>query len=390
MSVKNPYNVIISGAGAAGLSLLMHMIKSGYSSGKKILLIDSDVKKTNDRTWCFWEDKAGLFDPVIYKQWDKIFLADFNSGKQLDISPFTYKMLRGIDFYNYCFDEIKKHPEIEFVNERIKKINNLSDGVEVVTTGNKYSADICFSSLPFHPDKSSSNAYFFLQHFKGWVIKTDKPKFDTSTATFMDFRVEQKNDTRFVYVLPFTQNTALVEYTIFSENILGEKEYETELKKYIENIIGESGFEILETEFGVIPMTDYNFRNSDGNIFYIGTSGGQTKASTGFTFQFIQQQSERIVQQLVAGNKLKLRKNFSQKRFDFYDSTLLRILSERKLSGSFIFKSMFNKNKPADVLRFLGNKTTLVDEIKIFIKLPVFTFAKAALKQLKKKGFKME
>jgi lycopene beta-cyclase len=96
------------------------------------------------------------------------------------------------------------------------------------------------------------------------------------------------------------------------------------------------------------------------------------------------------VQQLVAGNKLKLKKNFSQKRFDFYDSTLLRILSERKLSGSFIFKSMFNKNKPADVLRFLGNKTTLVDEIKIFIKLPVFTFAKAALKQLKKKGFKME
>lgn len=378
------YNIIIAGAGAAGLSLLMHFIEQGYHKQKKILLIDSNKKVTNDRTWCFWENKAGLFEPVVYKKWDKIFVADFDSVKHLNISPFTYKMLRGIDFYNYCFDEIKKHPEIEFANESIVRINSLHDGVEVITT-KKYKANICFNSLPVEIDKSSNKSSFFLQHFKGWIIKTNNTCFDAGTATFMDFRTEQKNDTRFVYVLPFTQTTALVEYTVFSENLLEEKEYEFELRKYIEGVIGETNFEILETEFGVIPMTDYNFKKNDGNVYYIGTTGGQTKASTGFTFQFIQQQSERIVQQLVAGNKLNLEKNFAQKRFDFYDSTLLRILSERKLSGSFIFKSMFNNNKPADVLRFLGNKTTLVDEVKIFVKLPVFVFAKAALKQLLKK-----
>ncbi|HNR19900.1 MAG TPA: lycopene cyclase family protein [Bacteroidia bacterium] len=385
MPKQNKYDVIIAGSGAAGLSLVMHMIKHNYHIGKKILLIDSDKKKSNDRTWCFWEDKAGLFEPVVYKKWDKIFVADYNSGKHLSISPFTYKMLRGIDFYNYCFDEIKKHPEIEFVNDRIQQIDNLNDGVEIITTANRYKANICFSSLPFGPDKSKSNAFFFLQHFKGWIIKSNKPRFDTVTATFMDFRVDQKNDTRFVYVLPLTQTTALVEFTVFSENLLAEKEYEAELRKYIENIIGETDFEILETEYGVIPMTDYNFKTNDGNVFYIGTSGGQTKASTGFTFKFIQQQSQRIVQQLVAEKKLNLEKNFAEKRFDFYDSTLLRILSERKLNGSFIFKTMFDKNKPADVLRFLGNKTTLADELRIFVKLPVFIFAKAALNQIFKK-----
>lgn len=382
MPKQNKYDVIIAGSGAAGLSLVMYMIKHNYHNGRNILLIDSDKKKSNDRTWCFWEDKGGLFESIVYKKWRKIFVADFNSDKRLDISPYSYKMLRGIDFYNYCFSEIEKHPEIEFINDRITQINNLKVGVEVIASGKSYNADICFSSLPFELNKTKISAYFFLQHFKGWVVKTKKPKFDVSTSTFMDFKVEQKGDTRFVYVLPFTESTALVEYTVFSENLLKANEYEVELRKYVENIIGETDFEILETEFGVIPMTDYNFKKSDGNIFYIGTSGGQTKASSGFTFQFIQEQSERIVQQLVARERINPAKSFFKKRFDFYDSILLRILSERKVSGSYIFKTIFDKNKPTVVLRFLANKTTLVEEIKIFIKLPVLTFAKTALKQL--------
>lgn len=384
MLLQDKYNIIIAGAGAAGLSLVMQIITNDYQKDKKILLIDKDLKKSNDRTWCFWEDTAGLFENVIYKQWNEILVADFDSVKYLDISPFKYKMLRGIDFYNYCFNEIKKHPEIEFLNESVAKISALNDGVEVITAKKNYKADICFSSLPFEPDKSKSKAFFFLQHFNGWVIKTDKQRFDVSKPSFMDFRVDQKNDTRFVYVLPFSDKTALVEYTVFSENLLERSEYEIELRRYIENVICETNFEILETEFGVIPMTDYRFKKNNGNIYYIGTNGGQTKASTGFTFQFIQEQSKKIVQQLLAGKKLNLEKSFAEKRFDFYDSTLLRILSERKLSGSFIFKTIFEKNMPADVLRFLGNKTSLIDEIKIFIQLPVLVFAKAAVKELNK------
>ena len=36
----------------------------------------------------------------------------------------------------------------------------------------------------------------------------------------------------------------------------------------------------------------------------IGTAGGQTKASSGYTFQFIQKQSQQIVDYLIAGKSL--------------------------------------------------------------------------------------
>ena len=36
----------------------------------------------------------------------------------------------------------------------------------------------------------------------------------------MDFSITQKNDTRFIYILPFKSNEALVEFTLFSKSIL--------------------------------------------------------------------------------------------------------------------------------------------------------------------------
>ena len=40
---------------------------------------------------------------------------------------------------------------------------------------------------------------------------------------FMNFNVSQKNETRFVYVLPESNKRALVEYTLFSKTLLPEK-----------------------------------------------------------------------------------------------------------------------------------------------------------------------
>jgi lycopene beta-cyclase len=59
-----------------------------------------------------------------------------------------------------------------------------------------------------------------LQHFKGWVIETAKPAFDPSQAIFMDFRVSQQNGTTFIYLMPTSSTTALVEYTLFTEKVL--------------------------------------------------------------------------------------------------------------------------------------------------------------------------
>src|SRR5688500_13885450 len=100
----NRYDYIIAGAGAAGLSLLTHMINSGNFADKKILLVDRTPKNQNDRTWCFWEKDNGLFESIVFRRWSNMwFHGDDGSSKLHDILPYQYKMIRGIDFYKHCF-----------------------------------------------------------------------------------------------------------------------------------------------------------------------------------------------------------------------------------------------------------------------------------------------
>jgi lycopene beta-cyclase len=197
----------------------------------------------------------------------------------------------------------------------------------------------------------------------------------------MDFRVHQEHGTTFAYILPFSETKALVEYTLFSKALLEPQQYDVELKKYMAEILKLDNYTVSGTEFGVIPMTNRKFEFQNNGVFNIGTAGGQTKASSGYTFQFIQKQSKQIADCLANGDSL-----FTifdhPKRFRFYDNTLLHILYNKKLQGKKIFTSLFKKNKPQAVLRFLDNETSLNDELKIISSLPTWPFLKAAFKQI--------
>ena len=65
----------------------------------------------------------------------------------------------------------------------------------------------------------------------------------------MDFSVEQKGNTRFMYVLPTSPTEALLEYTLFSKELLSKEEYEAEIEKYLQQL-GISHYTILEKEIG--------------------------------------------------------------------------------------------------------------------------------------------
>ena len=60
------YDYIIAGSGCAGLSLLHKILQTPSLQNKSILVIDKDQKKSNDRTWCFWEKNPGPFESIVY------------------------------------------------------------------------------------------------------------------------------------------------------------------------------------------------------------------------------------------------------------------------------------------------------------------------------------
>lgn len=374
------YDYIITGAGAAGLSLLVHMVRSGNFSNKKILLLEKAPKSDNDRTWCFWEKEVGLFEDIVYKKWPLLWFHGIDGYSAInDISPYEYKLIRGIDFYNYCFEIINSSENITVKYGDVERCVSEDSETYVVFNGDKIYAEYIFNSILFERPVMGKNEYYLLQHFKGWFIKTDEPVFDPAKATLMDFRVEQHDETRFVYVMPFSETEALVEYTLFSEKLLSDEEYSRELKDYCERFLALKTFKILQEESGAIPMTNHKFPARENNIINIGTAGGQTKASSGYTFRFIQKNSAAIVSALINSGKPFTVNSFAGRRFGMYDSTLLNILYNKKLPGAEVFTILMKNNAMKDVLKFLDNETSVVEELRIIRCLPALTFLRSAL-----------
>jgi lycopene beta-cyclase len=374
----NKYDYIITGAGCAGLSLLMHFIHSGKFSGKRILLIDKAPKTANDRTWCFWETRPGLFESIVRKQWNEVMFHSGEYSRRLDMSPYVYKMIRGIDFYEYCFKTITERSNIKVMYAAVDSINY--EETSITAGGQKLYADYIFNSILFEKPSVKPHEFYLQQHFKGWLIETEKPAFDPAIATLMDFRVSQEHGTTFVYVLPLSPTQAMVEYTLFTKNLLQPEQYDEGLRQYIHAFIPGS-YRVKEEETGVIPMTNHVFPRRRGKVINIGSAGGQTKPSSGYTFYFIQQHSKAITDELIKTDKPFAGRLYGR-RFAYYDSVLLNVLATGKLPGHKVFGSLFRKSKTAAILRFLNNESSLGDDIKIIASLPTLPFLSAGIQQL--------
>lgn len=380
------YDYIILGAGAAGLMLARSMAEDPWFHSSKILVVDQEVKNKNDRTWCFWEQGKGLYDHLLSHRWDHIYFKSKNLNSKLAIAPYSYKMLRGEDFYREQLEIIRKATHIEFLQARVDQIIEEKQYVSVRTSTNTVTGRHILNSLFNYTSITGQTTYPVLQqHFIGWFVETEAAVFDPEAPTFMDFTVDQKGNTRFMYVLPFSKNKALVEYTLFSGQPLEAIEYEQAIEHYMKLKYGVSEFTILDREKGNIPMTCYNFeaRNTE-RIIHIGTAGGWAKPSTGYTFMNSIRNSKKLISFLKTDKSYK---KFTVKtRYWYYDLLLLDILHKNNELGSAIFESMFKKRKPQLILNFLDENGTIFQDLLAITGCPILPFTKALWTRLLKRG----
>lgn len=377
------YDYIIAGAGCAGLSLLVRLVSSGQFLDKKILLVDRKQKNKNDRTWCFWETQDDIFEPIVYKRWQQFAMHTQKQSLLFDIAPYYYKLIRAIDFYSYCLDFIRKG-QIDIQYGEVETIVNDGDSALLTISGNTIAADYVFSSILPGNFTIQKGRHYLLQHFTGWFIKSQYPCFDPGAATFMDFRVTQKYGHCFIYLLPFNQNEALVECTFFSPCTVDRTIYHNILTDYLDQFYYNVPFEIVEEETGIIPMTNHNFQQYDGRIIYIGTAGGFTKASSGYTFKSIQRHTQMMVKNLIQKGHPYVN-TLQPARFRFYDTIMLNVLQQSGVDAGSIFGQLFQKNQSQHVLSFLDNTSTLQQEMNIISSLPKKPFLKAAIQELRNK-----
>jgi len=375
------YDYIFSGFGLAGCLVLDAMIEAGCHDGKQILILDAETHPT-EKTWCYWENGEGQYDALLSASWKKGWFIGTHQKKECLQSQLVYKSIASVSLKNHLLEKISRHENIQLKIETASDF--LDDGilVRVTTKTNTYTTRKLFNSIP-KTKPELGNTPLLLQHFEGWFIKSAQLPFLKDEMILMDFSVAQKGNTRFMYVLPFSNTQALIEYTLFSPNLIGKEEYENEIRAYLTKL-GVTDYTIEKTESGVIPMTVYPFwKANTKNVLNMGTAGGWTKPATGYTFTSAVQRAQKLVA-CIQNEQTDFTRFFKPDRFLWYDRLLIEVLYYNNAIGQKLFTALFTRANTVQVLRFLQQKTNFLQELPILLACPKLPFLKAAFRSMRR------
>jgi|TARA_B110000027_G_scaffold121684_1_gene136058 lycopene beta-cyclase len=348
------FDYIIIGGGCAGLSLAYELDGHKKLENKTLAIIETRDEYKKDKTWSFWKVTPHNFEDCVKKSWDNFTINIPNNTKYVECKDKPYQTIDSGLFYQKIIDKLKQNTNICF----FKNINE-------VNTENSY----IFNSVSNAAD-SKNNLW---QHFSGVEIETIKNSFDDEIFNLMDFDCDQKNSVHFFYTLPYSKTKALIETTWISDlNSASLKDYDNQLKNYIENKLRIKNYKIIFKETGAIPL--FHPKNIKKlNQVEIGTAGGMTRLSTGYTFSNIQEQSKYIRKNI---ENIKNTKIFSiDKKYQFLDNIFLKVLKNNPNEMAQIFYKMFNCS-PNTVINFLSNKSNMYEDISIISKMPKWMFLK--------------
>ena len=352
------FDYIIIGGGCAGLSLAYELEIHNKLENKTLAIIEPRPEYKKDKTWSFWKVIEHNFDDCIKKSWKNFSINIPNKTNHLECDDFPYQTIDSALFYEKINNKLNENKNISF-------FKNIRD----INLDNSF----IFNSVPTNSNDKNN----LWQHFCGIEIETKKSIFDESIFNLMDFDCDQRNSVHFFYTLPFTKNKALVETTWLSKiNDNSKKDYDAQIKDYIKNHLNLKDYKVVYEERGVIPLF-YPSNIRGKNKINIGTAGGMTRLSTGYAFLNIQEHSKYIRENI---DNIANTKTFEiGKKYQFLDKTFLRVLEKHPKQMPSIFFKMFN-GSPNTVIKFLSNKSNILEDISVISKMPKFTFIKALFK----------
>ena len=269
------FDYIIIGGGCAGLSLAYELEIHKKLKDKSLAIIEPRQEYKKDKTWSFWKVSEHSFGDCVEKKWENFSINIPNKTNYLECNSFPYQTINSEKFYNKINNRLEENKNIKF----FKNINEINSENSFI-----------FNSVPSKVNEQNN----IWQHFCGYEIKTKENIFDENIFNLMDFECEQRNNVHFFYTLPFEKNRALVETTWLSKmNNNSLNDYHDQITNYLEKILNIKNYEILYKEEGAIPLFYPSIKNEKNKI-NIGTAGGMTRLSTGYTFLNIQEHSRYL------------------------------------------------------------------------------------------------
>ncbi len=351
------FNYVIIGGGCAGLSLAYELEINNKLKDKTLAIIETREKYKRDKTWSFWKVFDHNFEDCVIKSWNNFTINTAEGSHELKNRNFPYQSIDSGIFYEKVNSRLSINSNVSF----FKNLNEIN-----------LENSLIFNSV-FDGNINKSELW---QHFQGIEIETTKNIFDEDVVNLMDFNCDQRNELHFFYTLPLSKNKALVETTWISDlENQSLRDYDTQLENYIKNNLGIKEYKINFTEKGAIPLFYPTLKNINKTI-NIGSAGGMTRLSTGYTFLNIQDHSKYIVKNI---NSIKrLRKFKIGKKYQFLDKVFLQVLKKYPEKMPKIFFEMF-KTSSNTIIKFLSNRSNIFEDIIIISKMPKLIFLKELL-----------
>ncbi|MGL3198674.1 lycopene cyclase family protein [Curtobacterium sp. 458] len=377
-------DVAIVGGGCSGTATAVRL---ATLAGRRDVLVLEGRSDDDPRSWCSWDDGTDPLPEARSASWDR-WEVRTDHGVSTGTDPrHPYVLVRAADRRAAAGARLGADGPVRIVRGAVvSAVSQLGSAQSVLvrsTVGSVRAGTVLDARGPRCPGHVAPGRVLLHQRFVGQWIRTESPVFDPSAATVMDF-VGQHQDGRvaFVYVLPVSATSALVESTVFTPDEADPFDHRAAIAEYVRGRWGldADAWTLVEEESGCIPMTDAPPASLTAPALPGASPGttaavvGTTRPSSGYGFARSNRHSATIAHALAAGTAVpRLR---DRGRTVFLDAVFLRFLRDRPDGAPEAFRRLFALPGPL-VVRFLSDRSSVLDDLRIVFALPKRPFLAA-------------
>jgi lycopene beta-cyclase len=370
-------DLVILGGGCAGLSLARNLCNDPNWS-KTTVIIESREYYTNDRSWCFWESSDEILRenlaPLIQSRWQSWRYSNEKFSQVHSSNGRNYCYIGANHFYQKAIEAINSNSFIElWQGKSVISVNPHRDGFSIIL--NDKSTLLAKKIIDTRPPVLTESWQAKLwQIFYGIEIQTKEPAFEVNVVGLMDELSVKANATQFQYILPFSENHALIETTVFTPVLHTPNLLLPQLENSLRKRFGAEGYTVIRSEKACLPMgLKYLPTTQFADYSYGGTSAGAIRPATGYAFMRIQRWANYCAYQLSAGKSI-TSFNYSSLITKGMDSIFLSVLHDNPTLGVTFFQMLAERVHPAALVRFLSDEAFIADYWQILKALPAMRF----------------
>lgn len=378
-------DLVIVGAGCAGLSLAARLADAGPGVGR-VVVVDERTTFARDRTWCFWDVHPHPCAAAVTHRWSRWRVTAPDGTDVVRTSQrYAYQHVPADAFYSETLARIAAAPHVELrLGERVHDVADEGGVARVHTTSAELRAAHVFDSrpstpAPIHDARGRPPSARLVQAFAGAVVRAAGPVFDAGTATLMDFTADQPADGfAFGYVLPYSAHDALVELAVIADRAPAPAALAAALARYAARVTG-GAYAVRSREAGVIPMDAAAVtRHPSPRVTRIGVAGGMAKPSTGYAFLAIQRDTAALAAALAGGPNAAPAPHPRGPVARWLDHVFLRRLRADPGAAPALFARLFAAADPDALVRFLSDVGSPADVARVVAALPPMPFVAEA------------